>query len=110
MKTAHKLWMPGIMFVLLLPAVFAQSVLSNPWMYFTINTLIIWFILVSIIRFMTTDAEGKGKTFFQIGAFFAALLLSWNFVGGPGFIWKVGFFAPLFSLRFLVNMKTERSE
>jgi hypothetical protein len=104
MTTAKLAWSSAAMFALLLPLAFAQSVLENPWIYFTVNTLILWLVLFIILTFLGNSIGEKEKKILQIGALFVAMVLAWNFVGGSGFIWQVGTFASIFNLRFLVNM------
>ncbi len=105
MKTAKLLWSSLLVFALFLPLAFAQvgGVLSSPWIYFMVNTLVLWFIFFIAVS-LAGSKEEKEKKMLQLGAFAIAAIVSWNFVGGSGFIWQVGKLAALFSLKFIVNL------
>src|SRR3989344_884044 len=103
MKTGKLMWMVGIAALLVLPIVAAQSVLSSPWIYFGINTVILWGILYLLAKLLAKDLTKAENTGVHLALFGIAVVVSWNLVGGGGFIWKVGFFAPFFNMKFIVN-------
>ncbi|OGX08244.1 MAG: hypothetical protein A2Z88_03455 [Omnitrophica WOR_2 bacterium GWA2_47_8] len=103
MSSKKMLWILGIAMIAAAPAVLAQSVLGSPWIYFGVNTLIVWAIIFLIAKLIATDLTKSENTGVHIAIFAIASVISWNLVGGGGFIWNTGFFAPFFHMMFFVN-------
>lgn len=93
----------GAAVIMVVPGVAAQSILDSPWVYFGVNTLILWAILFLIAKLIASNLTGNENTAVHVGIFAIAALLSWFLVGGGGFIWNVGLFAQFFKVKFAVN-------
>src|SRR3989344_2635581 len=70
MKTGKLMWMVGIAALLVLPIVAAQSVLSSPWIYFGINTVILWGILYLLAKLLAKDLTKAENTGVHLAPFF----------------------------------------
>ncbi len=97
-------WVSALVLLISVPAAFAQDSFSgNPWLFLAVNSVIIWIILFALQSVMMPNKPEKEKVFVWIVSFVLSIILAWAFVGGSGFIWQVGLFAPLFNLKVLVN-------
>ncbi len=97
------IWTFGASALLAAPAVLAQAFLTSPWMYFGINTLIVWGILFLLAKLLATELTKSENIGVHAAIFAIAAVISWNLVGGGGFIWQVGILAPFFHMMFFVN-------
>lgn len=101
-----KAGMSMLLFILVVPLAFAQTqIFGNALLTYTINTVILFAILYIIQGYILPKEknEGKTKVFGGLATLALSAILAWNFIGGEGMIWEIGYFANFFQAQFLVN-------
>ena len=114
MRKNNLIWIFGLIFIIGLPEVFAQtifdslsslSIFTNSYFILFVNSFIIWAVLYIAQAFIIPKKEGKEKAVIFLISLILAFIIAWNLVGSSVYIWNIGGLPSyLFNKYFLVNV------